>query len=137
MKDTMSPLQLEQLVVEKLEFNRTKFELSDSSLELKLEVEIMQEISENQDRNIEIYKTSLIQTGVKSDEFNFTVKLTGIFSLDSSHDLTEEEKEFIISKNTVAILMPYLRSQVTLLTSQPGLQPIMLPIFNVGNFDNQ
>ena len=137
MKDTMSPLQLEQLVVEKLEFNRTKFELSDSSLELKLEVEIMQEISENQDRNIEIYKTSLIQTGVKSDEFNFTVKLTGIFSLDLSHNLTEEEKEFIISKNTVAILMPYLRSQVTLLTSQPGLQQIMLPIFNVGNFDNQ
>lgn len=137
MKDTMSPLQLEQLVVEKLEFNRTKFELSDSSLELKLEVEIMQEISENQDRNIEIYKTSLIQTGVKSDEFNFTVKLTGIFSLNLKQDLTEEEKEFIISKNTVAILMPYLRSQVTLLTSQPGLQQIMLPIFNVGNFDNQ
>lgn len=137
MKDTMSPLQLEQLVVEKLEFNRTKFELSDSSLELKLEVEIMQEISENQDRNIEIYKTSLIQAGVKSDEFNFTVKLTGIFSLNLKQDLTEEEKEFIISKNTVAILMPYLRSQVTLLTSQPGLQQIMLPIFNVGNFDNQ
>lgn len=137
MNDKISPLQLEELFVEKLEFNRTKFDLSDGPVDFKLDVEIMQGVSDSQDKNEEIYKTSLIQTGVKSDEFNFTVKLTGIFSLDLSHDLTEEEIEFIISKNTVAILMPYLRSQVTLLTSQPGLQQIMLPIFNVGNFDNQ
>lgn len=137
MNDKISPLQLEELFVEKLEFNRTKSDLSDGKIDFKLDVEIMQGVSNSQDKNEEIYKTTLIQTGVKSDEFNFTVKLTGIFSLDLSHNLTEEEREFIISKNTVAILIPYLRSQVTLLTSQPGLKPIMLPIFNVGNFDNQ
>ena len=36
----------------------------------------------------------------------------------------------IINTNTVAIMFPFIRSQVTLLTSQPGMIPIILPAIN-------
>ena len=37
----------------------------------------------------------------------------------------------LIKENGVAILFPYLRSEITLLTTQPGFQPIVLPAVNI------
>ena len=45
--------------------------------------------------------------------------------------MKEEMKNTLISKNTVAILMPYLRSQVSLLTAQPEVECVVLPAFNI------
>lgn len=36
-----------------------------------------------------------------------------------------------MSKNAVAILMPYLRSELTLLTAQPDTESVVLPPFNI------
>ncbi len=40
---------------------------------------------------------------------------------------TYEMEENIVKTNTVAIMFPFIRSQVTLLTTQPGMTPIVLP----------
>ena len=40
-------------------------------------------------------------------------------------------KKSLIQKNAVAIMMPYVRSQLTLLTSQPGVDPIVMPPLNI------
>lgn len=40
-------------------------------------------------------------------------------------------KEVIVTKNTMAILFPFLRSQVTLMTAQPDMVPIVLPLINI------
>ena len=37
----------------------------------------------------------------------------------------------LFKENGVAILFPYLRSELTLLTTQPGFQPIVLPAVNI------
>lgn len=37
----------------------------------------------------------------------------------------------MITKNTVAILMPYLRSELTLLTAQPEMESVVFPPFNI------
>ena len=37
----------------------------------------------------------------------------------------------LINKNAVAILMPYLRSELTLLTAQPDTDSVVLPPFNI------
>ena len=37
----------------------------------------------------------------------------------------------LINKNAGAILMPYLRSELTLLTAQPDTDSVVLPIFNI------
>jgi len=37
----------------------------------------------------------------------------------------------LINKNAVAILMPYVRSQLSLITAQPGMECIVMPPINV------
>lgn len=46
-----------------------------------------------------------------------------------------EMEERIVQTNTVAIMFPFIRSQVTLLTTQPGMTPIVLPPINTTKFD--
>ena len=50
-----------------------------------------------------------------------------------SDDCTNERT--IIEKNTVAIMFPFIRSEVTLLTSQPGMTPIVLPPVNTARME--
>ena len=37
----------------------------------------------------------------------------------------------LYQKNSVAILMPYLRSEISLLTAQPETETVVLPVFNI------
>ena len=46
-----------------------------------------------------------------------------------------EKEEKIMKSNTVAIMFPFIRSQVTLLTTQPGMAPIVLPPINTAKMD--
>jgi len=45
--------------------------------------------------------------------------------------LDDKTREVILNQNSVAIMFPYLRSQVALLTTQPGLSTFQLPIIDV------
>lgn len=69
----------------------------------------------------------------KKDEYEFTIKLRGYFTFDSDSDLDKKEKDILIKKNTASILMPYIRSQVSLLTAQPNVDCIVLPPLNINN----
>ena len=80
-------------------------------------------------------KESFIRVEIYTNIFceNFmTLKLqtTGSFKINESSINTkvdgENLREFVIKNNTVAIMFPYIRAQVTLLTSQPGLNSIVL-----------
>ena len=59
------------------------------------------------------------------------INLVGFFSFDNEEVLDESKKNDSISKNAVAIMMPYLRSEVSLLTAQPGVECVVLPPFNI------
>lgn len=59
------------------------------------------------------------------------IKVVGNFSLMSDD---EEFVKDVMTNNATAILFPYIRSQLTLLTSQPGCMPIILPPFNINSF---
>lgn len=58
------------------------------------------------------------------------VKLVGIFECDFSGQ-SEEFRRQMITKNTVAIMFPYVRAQVSLLSTQPGMVPVIIPPINV------
>lgn len=45
-----------------------------------------------------------------------------------------DKEESIVNNNTVAIMFPFVRSQVSLLTTQPGMSPIVLPPINTAKF---
>ncbi len=124
-KETLqSVLQLDKIVFDKIEFKRLGF-----SSEKELELEIQSSISQKQ--NTDIYRITLILKGNKPEEYIFEISLTGFFSFEAEQDINEDLKSTLISKNAIAILMPYLRSEVSLLTAQPGIECVVLPAFNI------
>ena len=68
-----------------------------------------------------------INTRAVNEEENLKlyIQAVGFFKLNSE-DMTEEISEQILKRNTVAIMFPFIRSQVSLLTTQPGLMPVMI-----------
>lgn len=79
-----------------------------------------------------IFKISLGVTLSSDSEYNIKVQISGIFSISEDSVLGKK----VLTNNTIAILFPYLRSQLTLLTSQPGFEPIILPIMNINALMN-
>ena len=127
MSNIKSVLNLNRLVFDKIEFNRLGFRNKN-----KTEYKIEAHFAKNTDDNI--YRVTLVLQGEKKEEYTFEIKLTGFFSFDSDSSINEETKNELISKNSVAILMPYMRSQVSLLTAQPEVDCVVLPPFNINNF---
>lgn len=64
--------------------------------------------------------------GKKSKEYKFKVTASGYFTLHGSSD-----QDLMMRQNAVAILFPYIRSQISLLTAQPETTPIVLPPMNI------
>ena len=119
-----SVLRLDKIMFDKIEFRRV-----GTSSDKELELEIQSGIARRQDA--EIYRVTLVLKGNKPEEYLFEISLSGFFSIEESDELTESLREALVSKNAVAILMPYLRSQVSLLTAQPGVDCVVLPVFNI------
>ena len=114
------------MVFDKIEFQRLGLK-KDSELEFEIQSNIAQK------KDTEIYKSTLTLKGKKPDEYIFEISLTGFFSVELDDELTKEIKNTLISKNTVAILMPYLRSEVSILTAQPEVDCVVLPPFNINS----
>jgi len=127
MNEIKSVLELNKLVFDKIEFKRFGFKNENEG-----EYEIEGHYSENTEENI--YKVTLLLRCNKKDEYKFDISLTGFFSFDNTQPLDKKTKEELISKNSIAILMPYMRSQVSLLTAQPEVDCVVLPPFNINNF---
>ena len=117
MDNSSSVLTLENMVFDKIEFNRIGFK-NENEIKFSLKMQI----GSGEDGT---YRVTLILNGIKQDEYTVSISLTGIFSIKNGEDLD------LIKKNTVAILMPYLRSELTLLTAQPETDSVVLPPFNV------
>ena len=126
-KSYESSLILEHVVFDKIEFKRCGFH-NENEIEFSIQIQIRKYSREDG------YKISLVLGGNKEDEYSFTIGLSGYFSVE----LKKEEKqqidiEELLKRNGVAILMPYLRSEATLLTSQPETEPVVLPVFNIND----
>lgn len=128
-----SALVAKKIYIETMNFQRTTtvsgiVRLTKSSIGKNIET-----IDEND------YKCSLVFK-MSDDEGSTSLEVivSGIFEFKA--DLEPDQKDVIITKNTMAILFPYLRSQVTLLTAQPDIEPVVLPPININallqNMDN-
>lgn len=122
MEKGKSVLQLDKLVFDEINFKRLGFS-SDKKLELKIKSNISQK------KKDDIYKVTLSIEGNKPEEYIFEISLTGYFIIVG--EVQDELKKVLIRNNAIAILMPYLRSEVSLLTAQPGVDPVVLPPFNI------
>ncbi len=115
---------MDKLVFDKISFVRTGFK-NDNQLTHSLEASFAQNIKDD------IYRVTLVLKGEKKEEYTFEISLTGFFSFSGDQNANDELKNDLIRKNTVAIMMPYLRSQLSLLTAQPEVDCVILPPFNI------
>ena len=76
------------------------------------------------------YKCSLtLNMSDEEETVDLEIVISGIFEFES--ELNADQKEIIITKNTMSILFPYLRAQVTLMTAQPDIEPVVIPAINI------
>lgn len=118
-------LKLERLFFQNIEFKRIGLRNDNAP---KFELATM--ISQNDEK---LYKVAVRIQGEKKDEYEISVEINGIFDLSDTDDVSDELKREVISKNAVAILMPYLRSEISLLTAQPETESVVLPPFNIAS----
>ncbi len=124
-----SVLVLRSMVFDKIEFERKGFK-NNRKLKFKLQVTIG--LDEEG-----LYKVTLVLNGTKQDEYEIVISLSGFFAIDGKEKLEDKMISDLINKNAVAILMPYLRSELTLLTAQPDTESVVLPPFNINKiFEN-
>lgn len=76
------------------------------------------------------YEVSL-KTIINKSDMKLEIEARAEFLLEIDDPSREEA---IINTNTIAIMFPFVRSQVTLMTSQPGMAPIVLPPINTQNW---
>lgn len=127
--NTSSMLRLNKLVFDHIEFKRKGI-----SSEHETNFQIQSNIA--QKKNEDSYKVTLTLKGDKPEEYTLEISITGFFSFTPEEDMDEEKKNTLIQKNTIAILMPYLRSELSLLTAQPGMDCVVLPPFNINKMIN-
>lgn len=86
---------------------------------------------------------------ITEEKSEYTIKITTTVSTENAETLlalvivgkfkindeamSEQGKSDLIRNNAVAIMYPFVRSQMVLLTSQPGMMPIILPPINVAD----
>jgi len=92
-------------------------------------VSFVVDTSVNQDETL--YKVTVIAKVAKESEYDLQVSISGVFEFDN--DISSDVRDELLKKNAVAILMPYVRSQVSILTAQPDTESVALPIFNIEN----
>lgn len=122
-----SVLDLKGILVNNIAFNRTQSPINSDKLKLKIGHKIG-ELDENSNFKVSV---NVSIDDEDNESFNLTITVTGHFGFNSEGPIPQDLKNTIINKNTLAILFPYIRSQVTLITSQPGMTPIVIPPINI------
>lgn len=112
-------LKLNHLLFDEITFNRVNFKSKND-----LQVEFG--FSFNKRENGE-FVSSIRIIGTKKDEYNFVVRASGYFQISEA----VEDSDILIQQNAIAIVFPYIRSQISLLTAQPEVDPVILPPMNI------
>lgn len=111
------------LVLEKIEITESTFRKKDVSLEgLELGLHVEHNVEKVEEDEYEI----ILNTCVCDENENIYVNVKGkaIFR-------TQQKNMDMLEKNTIAIMFPYIRSYISIITTQPGMAPIVLPAMNI------
>lgn len=73
------------------------------------------------------YQVSLSAQVVRENEYEAEVSITGYCEIPEDAPY----KDRILNENAIAILFPYVRAELTLLTAQPETEPLVIPAVNI------
>jgi preprotein translocase subunit SecB len=119
-----------KLQLHDLYFSRFDFSLSreDQNTDYNTSFKIEYAIGKSDDSKIKVTIDTSITN--KTNTLNLNLQTVALFSIEKE-EVDNTLYEQLIKQNTVAIVFPFIRSQVSLLTTQPGIQPILIPPINV------
>lgn len=122
--DYKSALQMDNIFCNEIRVNRSVNHVISDSLKMQIHKNIKYE---------DDFKKSMVTLKIKifdeNGSINVEVSMVGIFKFEQPIDTAFAKS--IMAKNTVAIMFPYLRSQVSLVTTQPDMSPIVIPAINI------
>ena len=126
-----SDLLMHRYWIEKIDY---KFNPSFNSINKK-EIDLSPKFSRNIKKIDESRAVVSIgfQVGGAEVPFVFDLIISGLFELQNWED---EEKKFLMTENTCAILFPYLRQAITTITSTANVPPLVIPVINTFNLFN-
>lgn len=116
------------LVLEKIEITESTFRKKDVSLdELELGVQVRHTIENIGEDGYEI----ILNVTVSDERENIYVNVKG-----KAMFRTQQKNMDMLEKNMIAIMFPYIRSYISIITTQPGMPPIVLPAMNINAMIN-
>ena len=125
--DVRSVLKMDNVVFDRISFERHGFlQKEDADIEFQMGTHIVQDA-------LGKYRVILKVTAEKAEEYTVEVQITGYCEIDECCP----DKDVLLKKNAVAILFPYVRAELSLLTAQPGTEPIVLPVVNIAAMMDQ
>ena len=112
------------LILKNLYFEKISFE-RDETVPREFKIKITPEYKDLESDTI----TVKLVCQIKSDcKFNMEVVLVGEFQNTEQDEVKRRE---INTYNTLTILFPYLRAEISLVTAQPNFPTIDLPVVNI------
>lgn len=128
MNESASVLRFHNFSIDEMIYKRNNdFSQSDREIDLDFDFEASAILSEEKERAIITLTTEIFNEDFVDNEFPFYLKTTirGFFTC--SEDVNIKDFQF----NGMAILLPYVRSIITSVTAQAGINPVILPPINV------
>lgn len=125
LKPENSMLKISPVVFDKISFERLGFCNKDANVQTEFKLSYsVKELGEND------FCVTLGATATRKEEYVAAVTISGYCEIDSGFSDNEERKS-LLTQNAIAILFPYIRSEMTLLTAQPEVEPIVWPVMNI------
>ena len=119
------PVEKSILEIQPVKFDKLSFErFGNRTGKSKIKLKINQKIKKHDESH---YTVTILAEAIKEKEFTATVQISGECTVDEN----DPAKENLIKENAFAILFPYVRSEFTLLTTQPETDPIVWPVMNI------
>ncbi len=111
------------LVLDKIEITESTFRKKDILLEgVELGVHVEHNVTNIDEEEYEVILITTVSD--KNENIYVNVKGKAIFH-------TQQKNMDMLEKNTIAIMFPYIRSYISIITTQPGMAPIVLPAMNI------
>lgn len=121
-----SPLTIEHFVFDDISFKRIGFHKDGDELQVSFAVNVQKDSADH-------YRVTVLVSVTKQEEYEASVQMTGYCQVDEG----TPGLDVLLNENVPAILFPYIRAQLTLLTSQPETMPAVLPVINVHDLMQQ
>lgn len=128
----LSQLRFIECLIDEVSFKRnTKFQYEDKEINLNFKFDSEVSIAETRDKAVILLTCKIFEDeDIMQLNLPFSLKLTMRGQFECTSDVDIETFQL----NAMAIVLPYLRAQITNLTAQAGIPPVILPPINVVNF---